>query len=163
MTAGTEHCSQFPFSVYVTERPKENNAITNWQVYNIAGQADYSRAIRLLDQFLMVGLVEQFDKSLILLRERLCHTLGLSHFRIVYKRMNVSHNRRITSASLPQNIRGRLLEMNQEDLKLFEYAKKRINKELQQLRHVAYKTLLLKANNIVFHYWPSVYDYYARK
>lgn len=163
VTIGTEHCSQLPFSVYVTERPKENNAITNWQVYNIAGKADYNRAIRLLDQFLMVGLVEQFDKSLILLRKRLCNTSGFSHFRIVYKRMNVSQNRQVTLKSLPQNIRDRLIEMNQEDLKLFEYAKRRLNEELQYIPHVAYKTLLLKVNNIVFHYWPSVYDYYARK
>ncbi len=63
MTAGTDHCSQRPFSSYVTERPKENNAITNWQVYNIAGQTEYNRAVRLLEQFIMVGVVEQFDSS----------------------------------------------------------------------------------------------------
>lgn len=151
------------FSEYVNKRPLYDNAISNWQTYQLVGAVSLERAKEVLEQFLVVGLVEEFDKSLILLRERLYHVLGLSHFRIVYQRMNVSHNRQITSASLPQNIRDRLLEMNQEDLKLFEYTRRRLHEEVQYLRHVAYKTLLLKTNNFMYRYWPSLYDFYARK
>ena len=145
LTAGTNHCSQQPFSIYLHERPQENNAISNWQVCNIAGTADYNRAVRLLEQFIMVGVVEHFDRSLLLLSE----VIEFPNFNMYYTKDNVSKEKVLSMDTLPQEILDTLLEMNREDVKLFEYATYRLNKMLKQYPQIKYKTMVFKGKNVI--------------
>jgi hypothetical protein len=126
----SSHVSQKSFKEYVQQRPSHDKAISNWQAFNISSQGTFEHAKELLDDFLMVGLVERFDLSLIWLQE----CLGENYLRYIgYTRQNVSRKKQYSISNLPQNIQDELADLNQEDLKLYEYAKKRLEEDLKKL------------------------------
>lgn len=127
------HISQKSFREYVKQRPTHDRAISNWQSFNISSRGSFEHAKELLDDFLMVGVVERFDLSLILLQE----CLGADYFHhIGYTIQNVSKNKHYYIDNLPADIREELTYLNREDLKLYEYARKRLEEDLKKLSNV---------------------------
>ena len=143
-----DHISQYSFREYIRERPKFDYAISNWQTYNIAGVLDFEKAKTNLERFSMVGLVEEFDKSLILL-QKIMHQIGFPTFKIVYKPANVSQNKNISMNTLPKDLLRELVELNQEDLQLYNYTKIRLNEEAIKVQDFMLKTKIFKINNTV--------------
>jgi hypothetical protein len=127
------HISQKSFKEYVQQRPDHDKAISNWQVFNISSKGTFEHAKELLDDFLMVGLVERFDLSLIRLQE----CLGEDYLRYIgYTRQNVSKNKQYSISNLPHDIQDELAHLNREDLQLYNYAKKRLEEDLKRLSDV---------------------------
>lgn len=131
--SASSHISHKSFKEYVQQRPSHDRAITNWQVFNISSTGTFEHAKELLDDFLMVGLVERFDLSLIRLQE----CLGEDYLSYIgYTRQNVSKNKQYSISNLPHDIQDELAYLNQEDLKLYKYAKKRLEEDLKSLVNV---------------------------
>jgi len=127
------HISQKSFKEYVRHRPDHDKAISNWQAFNISSKGTFEHAKELLDDFLMVGLVEMFDLSLILLQE----FLGGDYFKYIgHTIQNVSKSKQYFISNLPENIQEELTYLNQEDLKLYEYARKRLEDDLKKISNV---------------------------
>ena len=154
-TEGANHISQRSFEEYVRERPKYDNAISNWQTYNITKKATFEQARELLEQFLVVGVVGHFDMSLLVMRE----LGGLSGFKIYYKKQNVSVEKKITMKTLPEKTLEMLLEMNQEDLKLFEYANTRLKKDTQNFPNITGKLKVFQRKNFLYNKSPWVFKF----
>ena len=149
-----DHISQYSFQEYVKERPKHDGAISNWQTYNVAGVVDFEKARSALDQFVMVGLVENFDKSAILLQE-VMQKAGFPNFIILSKPANVSQNKTLSIETLPENIFENLSELNQEDIKLFEYAQNRLDQDIHNLSSFKQKEDLFKIRNNIYNIYRT--------
>lgn len=80
----------------------------------------------LSQHFSVVGLVERFDESLVLMKQR------LGWKRIYYQKKNVGHNR-----PRKDNVANATLDViraaNMLDLQLYEYAQKRLEQDLRTL------------------------------
>lgn len=136
---GYHHCSQKPFEEYIDIRAEKDTALSNWQVYDLTGEFSGEIAIELLKNFLFVGLVEEFDKSLLLLQEILLEKQVLSSFDTGYVHLNTAGKQKVNKSSLSSSVLEKLLVMNQEDLKLFNYAQNRLNIELAQIENLPIK------------------------
>ena len=79
----------------------------------------------LREQFAVVGITEEFEKTLILLK----HELGLDFADIVYKPLKVSGFR----YNLSESTVGCLRHIVREDVELYEYAQSLFRKKLSQL------------------------------
>jgi hypothetical protein len=92
----------------------------NWQTRRIAGRVDVDAAIKMIrDKEIFVGLVEQFDESMLLLKG-----LVSSDLNIGYSRRNVAVASTIAKTLLEsERARQLLVEANDADLQLYEYAK----------------------------------------
>ena len=132
---------------YVSSEYGVHNHCENYQTYVIDNNLDIDSAIaRLKNEFWFVGLVERFDKSLLLLKNQF-KELGKS-FDIKYVSQHVASNfaggiyreskrkaikRRIKDEKIlvTDEIRNKIKEMNELDYKLYEAAtllfKKRLN------------------------------------
>lgn len=75
--------------------------------------------------FALVGLVERFDESLVLLQ----HIFGWTDVR--YRKRNVTKNR-TTQARIPQATLDAIWQHNQLDFKLHAYARRRLERALAQ-------------------------------
>ncbi|WP_456443806.1 hypothetical protein [Caldithrix abyssi] len=85
----------------------------------ICGKDDAELAIQCLkEKFKFVGLVEQFDESLLLLK----HFLHLNGYNIYYEIQNV--NRQKSNQQISKETLEQIKEMNQNDLKIYEFMKK---------------------------------------
>ena len=126
---GENHPALQDFASYIRERVKENSAISNWQTYDLTGTFDGELARETLDNFLFVGLVEEWDLSLSLLQKKI---KGL--VEVKQQKFNICERKIVNKKSLDSNLFEKLLEMNREDLKLFLYAKKRLEIEAKSLR-----------------------------
>jgi Sulfotransferase family len=100
----------------------------NWQSKIIAGEPSGEKAIEMLaTRFGMVGLMEQFDESLLLLGDWLCDR----EFRPEYRRLNqlaekrrpcdIAREKSDTSYLETDEVRDQIREANAEDLKLYDY------------------------------------------
>ncbi len=138
-----DHISQAPFEEYLRERPKYDRAISNWQVHNLSEAGIYEAAREALESFLVVGLVEAFDESLILLRE----AVHWRRLRIGYRKANVSEQKVVSLDTLPPPVRRALEELNEEDLRLHAYARRRLRRELREVRRLRGKLALLRWRN----------------
>ena len=136
---GENHCSQKPFDEYVEIRMTEDNALSNWQVYDLTGGFSADLAIDLLNDFLFIGVVEEFDKSLLLLGDIMLKRKILRSFYTGYIRLNTASASELERADLSSAMLERLLTMNQEDLKLFNYARHKLNLELENIKHLKLK------------------------
>ena len=79
-----------------------------------------------LEQFLMVGITERFDESVIVLK----YTLGLQH--ILYSRINENSQRPTLDKIAIADIE-RIQEYNTLDLQLYDYANKLLDQKIGQL------------------------------
>lgn len=98
----------------------------NYQAYRIAGDRyDWEKARYILsERFHFVGLLERFDESLLLLRQR----MGLPELDIRYERSNVTKEENVAfryedqPASMQQLIRRR----NEVDLRIYDYVREEL-------------------------------------
>lgn len=149
-TSGQSHISQYPFDEYVLERSTQDRAISNWQTYNLTPNANFEDAQKVLEYFLVVGIVHEFDTSLILLRENIQNVLGIPYFNMWYQVANISRNKKLTSSTIAEKTFKKLVEMNQEDIKLFEYAAKRLEQDANNIRCARFRTVFFKLSNRVY-------------
>ncbi len=150
---GKNHISQKSFHEYVQERSKEDRAISNWQTYNIGGEADFFKAKKILDNFALVGLVEKFDESLLLLREKFKKGLNknkLINLNIFYQQQNISQSKIVTEPMGEEKTLEKLIEMNQEDLQLFEYASTRLNIEISKINNFQIQKNIFQTTNLLY-------------
>lgn len=101
----------------------ENDWTRNQQTKMIAGVPDVNEAIRIIQKKnIFVGLTEQFDESMLLLK-----SLVENRLKISYKRVNVARSNALAE-SLLSNERTRqiLTEANQADLELYDFVKHNI-------------------------------------
>lgn len=129
-TTGTSHCSQLSFEEYLDTRVHEDNALSNYQTYHICGGCDLEAAKDILRQFMLVGLIDQYDESLILLRKRIEEIYP--EFSICYTKRNVSAERFLNQESLPGEVYQRIVALNSMDLQLYEWAKQSLNSRIQE-------------------------------
>ena len=79
------------------------------------------------DQFGVVGLVERFDESLLLMKQR----YGWND--VSYRKRNVTSSRP-RREDLPENLIYEIEERNQLDAELYQYAARALSRELQQVQ-----------------------------
>lgn len=117
--------SYFQYNVQV--RGLENLDFEEWvhrkwpqnrQTQMIAGEANASKAIQILkEKNFFVGLTEQFDESMVLLKALMANELNIS-----YRRINVARNNTIAINLLSsESTRQMIVEANQADLALYNY------------------------------------------
>jgi galactose-3-O-sulfotransferase len=131
-SASPAHSSHRPIEAWIEARLQEDNAVTNFQTYHLLGgrsfdQLDLEQARPLVDSFFFVGIVERFDQSLLLLASR----LRKSYVDFTYRKLNVT--RSAERFPISAAARQRLLELNQLDLQLYEYAAQRLERDLAAL------------------------------
>lgn len=124
---GVEHCSQLPFDQYFEERITQDNALTNWQTFHIAGADDVDKARTLLDTYLFVGITERYDQSLIILSERLDLPLRVR----LYRRQRVTPHAPV-EAIVNGSLLDRLREMNALDMQLYEHYWERLDRDMSR-------------------------------
>lgn len=101
----------------------------------------------LQDHFTLVGLTEQFDEFLILLKRK----LGWKTHHLLYQKKNVTSNRP-HKQGVPRQVL-RLIEQNNElDIELYEFAKQRFN-DL-----IATQDIFFKKELKVFQTWNRAYN-----
>lgn len=94
----------------------------NFMTRRIAGSSDVERAKReLRDRFSFVGLVERYDESLLLMRDR----LGLPGMDLRYQREN-ARSSPAPAAGVPDSreVRDRIREANSLDLELYRFVRR---------------------------------------
>jgi hypothetical protein len=131
-TTGTGHSSQGPIEAWIEHRLSEKNALENFQTMHLLGvptadDLDLAHAKRLVDQFFLVGLTDEYDRSLELLGQR----AGLGPDDLRYERVNVTNSKErfpVSSAT-----RQRLLDLNLVDAQLYEYARNKLAADLARL------------------------------
>ena len=126
------HISHGSFSQYVEERPKQDNAISNWQVYNLTEDGQFESARNILDSFLFVGLVEEFDKSLILLNDSLQKN-ALTTLGTYYVPQNTSKNKILSKSTIDKKTLCALECLNEQDLLLYSHVKSELERRWQSL------------------------------
>ena len=80
----------------------------------------------LVDSFIVVGLTEQFDKTLFLLKEK----LNWQH-AITYQRLNVTRQG-VTKNRLPGETVELIKRVNRQDIALYDYAQELFNEQCSQ-------------------------------
>lgn len=116
------------FQYHVDYRKKQGLVFEDWiqqdwlrnaQTHRIAGVADASEAIRVIEEKAMfVGLAERFDESVIMLQALRAGDLDIS-----YRRVNVARRNTLAADLLSDERSRRLLaEANEHDLELYAYA-----------------------------------------
>jgi hypothetical protein len=90
----------------------------NNQTRMICGVADVHQAIRnIQEKGIFIGLTEQFDESMVMLKALMAHQLDIS-----YKRVNVAKSNDLAKSLLAdERTRQMLIEANQVDLELYNY------------------------------------------
>jgi hypothetical protein len=144
------HISQYSFKEYIKERPSHDNAISNWQTFNIVDDSKFESAKTKLDNFVFVGLVEEFDKSLILLQKVIKEKLHINNFNIIYTKKNVSRNKKIDKQNLDRSVIETLTELNQEDHKLYSYAKCKLSGSIKEIENFDKTLTTFKYKNKIY-------------
>jgi len=95
--------------------------LNNFMTKRLAGAFDVEKAKERLEKdYLLVGLIEQFDQSLILLKKK----LGDSNFNIHYERKNVTKDNTLKNQILSDDeALAKIKEHNALDLELHDYVK----------------------------------------
>jgi hypothetical protein len=127
------HSAHGPIEAWIDARLAEDNALTNYQAHHLLGLAvpaglepgaELAQARQLVDAFFLVGVTEQFDDSLLLLARR----MRLPVSAMSYRRVNVTHSQE--RFPINDHVRQRLLDLNQIDLELYEYARQKLALDL---------------------------------
>jgi hypothetical protein len=122
--------------------------LRNYQMRMLSGEypgsgreAQFERALSVLDAIPVVGLVERYRESIVLLEDRLTHAFpGLD---LAFQRQNVSDDkdrrdlaqrRRDLEAELG-NLLAEVLDANRYDLQLYERAQRRLQEAWAALDH----------------------------
>ncbi|KAF0817853.1 MULTISPECIES: sulfotransferase family 2 domain-containing protein [unclassified Cytobacillus] len=103
----------------------------NHQTFWVSGgkEPDLSKAKENLEQyFSIVGITELFNESIFIMKE----TLGWSNLVVDYKRYNVNNNRP-SKKQIPKELIEKLVSDNRLDLELYDYAKKLLQKKIENL------------------------------
>lgn len=100
-----------------------------WQDALMGKYPSAREAQQALDELAYFGLAERFDDSLALL----AHTLGWPELPHGYSSLNVSP-RRPARTGLPRHLLERLIELNAEDLALYDYARGVFAERYRRLR-----------------------------
>jgi len=108
-----ERCTLSSLEKFAAD-PSRRNVQTRW----ICGQEDSAKAIDVLNNTVgCVGLTEQFDESLILLR----HYLNEPKFDINYQSRNFSHGKAPLAYQDDQYLKDLIQDANQADLDVYQY------------------------------------------
>jgi len=113
----------------------EDNRFENFMTRRIAGCWDLEKAKELLiNDYFFVGLMEEYDLSLLLLKERLEKLLN-NNFNIDYKiqRRMEEHNRKLNT----DIYKDRITSNNAMDIELYQFAKEKIFKKMVSESNVA--------------------------
>lgn len=106
---------KLPFEEWI-----QKDAVRNAQTKQIAGVPNAAEAIRVIEKReMLVGLTERFDESLVLLK-----SLRAPDLNIDYESVNVASGNTVAKDLLATpSTRQALVEANQADLELYEYAR----------------------------------------
>lgn len=103
----------------------EDPYFSNFQCYRISGTRDLNKSIDVInDRFSFVGLMEEYDRSLIILSNMLKDPL----LRRNYEKRNVSGlmDKSYNFQTLDKKYRSKIIENNKADLALYEHVKNNI-------------------------------------
>jgi hypothetical protein len=150
------HSSHRSMEEWIESRLREDNALSNYQTFHILGGAapgelNLEQACRLVDSFFLVGIVENFDSSLLLLASR----MGRPYYNFAYRKENVT--RALERFPITEALKQRLLDLNQLDLQLYQYAVQRLQQDLGAMpTHTlaAQNRQLKRLNNVDPSEWP---------
>ncbi len=105
------------------DRPEDfihSGYFDDFQTYRIAGERNFAKARRLLrERFAFVGLLEDYDRSLLLWRA----ALGRPDLDLRYQRENVKDygSSGFVFEDLPERLRRKVLEKNARDMDLYRW------------------------------------------
>jgi hypothetical protein len=132
-TSDPSHCSHRPLEEWLDIRlTSRDSALTNYQTYHICGLDDpvkmsFDLARRTLEQFDFVGILEDFDNSLLLL----ARSLGWPLDDLYYRKVNETKSE--STVAVNSQTRQRILDLNQLDLQLYEYGLERHRRNLSSM------------------------------
>ncbi len=111
----------------------DEGRFSNWQTKRLAGRFHLEAAKDALEQKIdLVGIVERFDESLLLLRQ----AIGEHARPFYYQRRNeLAGPDSVEFDALPAALKDRVQEANDLDLALYDYARKTIFPRQQQAYH----------------------------
>jgi Galactose-3-O-sulfotransferase len=113
-----EHCEVLGETNYQTKFITGSMNLTERSYF--AAKKDLRQAMKILsEQFAFVGLVEEFDESLLLLKR----SMELQDFDIRYKKENVAKTTYITRDMISPTTLQRIKELNQLDCELYEFVR----------------------------------------
>ena len=98
--------------------------VSNLQVKKLAGSENFKLALKNLEQFFLVGCVEQFDEFLVLLRKK----LKPQDFYPYYRAHNVSNLKKIREENFSKYYE-KIAEKNRLDIELYDHVKSKIMPE----------------------------------
>lgn len=121
--------SNFTFQDFLNE-----DFTHNFQTLKIAGTPDIEKAIQILINFFLVGLVEEFDIFLSILQKKLLPM----EFNIIYSQKNVAKKREIEKSILRNmdKYKNQIADRNRLDIELYNYTKNILfkNEKIKYLR-----------------------------
>ncbi len=127
---------------------------TNLNV-NLEGIIEIDLINKIMDEYIIFGLVERFDESLLLMNKY----MGFNH-NIYYYRKNTSHDKFKIDPSVIKIIR----EYNRLDIQLYEYCKNIFNNRLvSELSFLKNKLFLYKTLNMLMYFPAKINDYITFK
>ncbi len=126
-----------PFEEYIVHK----RAAKNWQTYALTGNYNSSAedAIAKLESFLMVGAVDKFSQSLIVLREAIRHIKNIN-IPIESIRFNETKEKTLIREKLTVKEIDKILAQNQKDIKIYYYSISRLLKDSEKIS----KSLFIK-------------------
>lgn len=109
------------------------------------GAGDLSRAKDYVDSLEMIGIVEQFDESMVLFEKMIGEAYG--QIDLSYKRQNITNENEESVELRIERIRKEigedvfslLLDRNKADMELYEYARKVFAKKLREIKNPEFK------------------------
>ena len=137
----------------------------NMQIKRITGSEDLGRAIEILNShFLLVGITEEFDGFLLLLK----HKLKPTKFEIGYQKKNISQHSRERTALIENMDKyvDHIREANCLDIKLYDYVKNKLWKKVKEAYGPSYEFDLKAFQAVNKGYSNNIYrymDYILRK
>jgi hypothetical protein len=93
----------------------------NFQTLKIAGTPDIEKAIQILNSFFLVGVLEEFDKFLMILQKKLLPR----KFDIIYTPKNIAKKKEIEKTILRNmdKYRNQIADRNRLDIELYNYVR----------------------------------------
>ncbi|MBM7556944.1 sulfotransferase family 2 domain-containing protein [Halanaerobacter jeridensis] len=122
----------------------EENYFNNFMVKKLVGENNLKRAKEVIDQFFFIGFVEQFDKSLILLKNKMNNS-----FNINYEKIRVNSNRKHDKYAdgLTAEQLDAVKENNKLDMKLYNHAYNNFREEINKIANINKRESKFKNEN----------------